>query len=312
MKILIIASYNTGKFSAFVTEQAKDLRNLGLEIDYFGVEGKGMRGYLKNRKPLLQKIKEFKPDVIHAHYGLCGALAVLQKKVPVVITFHDGETYSDAKIVNIISSLASLFAAHTIYVAKHIYDLSYLKSKRKYSIIPCGVNVNDCKIIEKEKIRTELNFSPNMKYVLFGGAFDNLRKGYPLLKEAVGLLDRKNIEIIEMKGLNRDQITKLMCACDLFALPTKREGSPQALKEAMSCNCPIIATDVADIKWLLGNLNGHYLCTFDPRNIASKISEAFIFHGRTDGRKRISELGLDSETVAKKVLNIYKSILKVK
>ena len=85
-------------------------------------------------------IKAFQPDLIHAHFGLCGALCVLQSKVPVVITCHNGETLT--KYGNIITSLAIQRAKHTICVAQHIYDKLYLKPKH-YTIKPCGIEIAD-------------------------------------------------------------------------------------------------------------------------------------------------------------------------
>ena len=307
MKVLIVSSKNSGKLSAFVTEQATTLQNLGVEIDYYSIIGKGLIGYLKNITAYINKINEFKPDLIHAHYGLSGALAVLQSNIPVVITFHDGETHS--KGVNFISSLASMRAVFNIYVAQHIYDQCIFKRKSNYTILPCGVDSKNIIITEKLTAANEMGLPTDKKYILFGGAFSDLRKNYPLLKESIALLNRNDINVIEMRGLNRAQITKLMCGCDVFALPTKREGSPQALKEAMACNCPIIATDVADIKYIMGEIDGTYITSFDPKDVADKITQALEFGKRTNGRQRIIDLGLDDETVAKRIFEIYKTIL---
>jgi glycosyltransferase involved in cell wall biosynthesis len=305
MKILIVCRYKENfstHITPFVSEQGSEIAKLGIEIDYFTIRG----NYIKSVYALNQKIKQFKPDVIHAHYGLSGLTSVLQRKVPVVVTFHNGETLS--KLVNVISSFASLFAKYRIYVAQHIYDLCVFKRNKNYTILPCGVDVNVDELT-KDLARKELSLKKEKKYILFGGAFSNLRKNYPLLKQAVDLLNRNDIEIIEMCGLTREKITKLLFACDLFALPTKSEGSPQALKEAMICNCPIVATNVADIKHLLGDLEGHYICSFKPEDIADKINKALDFPNRTNGRKRIIELGLDSRIVAQKIVDIYNKVL---
>ena len=310
MKILIVANFNDGAFSPFVIEQTEALKKEGCVIDFYGIVGKGFMGYYSNRGAFLKKIDEFKPDLIHAHYGLSGLLAVLQNKVPVVITFHNGETHSF--VANLLSSIAAMKAKYVVYVAEHIRQLCYLKAKH-YSIIPCGINLSDCNITPFEEARKTLGFEPDKKYILFGGAFDNLRKNYPLLKEAISLLPNKDqIVCLEMKGLSRAECTLKMCGCDLFALPTKSEGSPQALKEAMACNCPIIATNVADIKHLLGDIEGHYLCAFDPKDAAEKVAKALQFNKRTTARERITALGLTNDLVAKKLVSIYKSVLEKK
>ena len=56
MKILIVASYNFGRFSPFVVEQVKALEKKGIEVEWFPIQGKGVKGYLSNRKRLLKKL----------------------------------------------------------------------------------------------------------------------------------------------------------------------------------------------------------------------------------------------------------------
>ena len=92
MKILIVASNNVHKsFAPFVVEQANALCTEGCTIEYFGVVGRGLLGYLNAFKDLKRKIRAYQPDVIHAHYGLCGLLANLQRRVPVVTTYHGSD-----------------------------------------------------------------------------------------------------------------------------------------------------------------------------------------------------------------------------
>lgn len=321
MRILEVSRYKNEYAEhtlPFVKEQGESLRKAGCEVDYFLVQG----NYVKEVKALKQKIREFQPDIVHAHYGLSAIVAELQNEVPVVTTFHNGETYR--WYINLLTSFFSLRAKHVIYVAQHIYDLVFFKAKH-YSIIPCGVSLEDCVVMDKAEARKQLGWDAKKKYVMFGGAFDNLRKNYKLLAEAVECLKNEelnDIECIEMRGLSRKDCVLRMNACDVFALPTKNEGSPQALKEAMACNCPIVATDVADIKHLLGGLPGHYVLPnkrgdaawwkgdeHSAEELAELLKEALAFEGRTKGRERIVELGYTNELVAKQIIDIYKEIL---
>ena len=128
---------------------------------------------------------------------------------------------------------------------------------------------------------------------------------------------------IEMKGLSRAECVLRMCACDLFALPSHSEGSPQALKEAMAVNCPCLATDIADVRELFGDEPGHWILR-NPRKTHERwdadeksldemvelLREALSFSGRTHGRERILELGLSNEQVAQRIIKIYEDILK--
>ena len=161
-----------------------------------------------------------------------------------------------------------------------------------------------------------------------------MRKNYAILREAVERIEQApwvpveggercgNIVCLEMKGLSRAECVLRMNACDLFALPSHSEGSPQALKEAMACNCPILATDIADVRTLLGDLAGHYILR-NPRKTHERwdadekslqemtelLQEALQFAGRTNGRDRILEMGLSNGQVAERLIAIYEGVL---
>lgn len=304
MKVLIVCSANSGKIMPFITEQGDELVRQGIEVDYFPVKGKGLKGYLKNLKALKTKINSDNFQLVHAHYGLSGALAVLQRKLPVIITFHNGETLTFK--ANFISSLASFFSAFNIYVAKHIYDLTYFKRKNKSVVIPCGINLNELKVIPKENAKKFMELPDNKINILFGGSFSNLRKNYSLAKSALNLVQEKNINLIELRGYSREQVTNLLCGCDLLLLPTKSEGSPQIVKEAMACNCPIVATNVADIHEIFAGTEGCFLTDFEPENVAAAISKAIGFKGRTNGRREMDRY--DNEMIVSEIINVYQKL----
>lgn len=305
MNVLIVCSANAGRIMPFITEQGNELARQGIDVDYFPIIGKGLFGYLRNLKTLKQKLTEKKFDIIHAHFGLSGALAILQYKLPVIITFHNGETLTFKG--NLISSIASLFSAYNIYVAKHIFELSFFKNKKKYTILPCGINMNDLILIPQNIAKTKMKLPDDKINILFGGNFGNLRKNYALAKQALYLLSREDINLIELKGFSREEVTSLLCGCDLLFLPTKSEGSPQIIKEAMACNCPIVATDVADIRELTGEVEGCYITDFNPENVASALREAISYNKRTNGRDLMSKY--DNSIIVKEIIEIYKNIL---
>jgi teichuronic acid biosynthesis glycosyltransferase TuaC len=307
MNILIVCSANSGKIMPFITEQGYKLVEFGCDVDYFTITSKGVKGYLSHLRKLREVLKTKKYDIVHAHFGLSGALAVIQRKVPVVITFHNGETLT--RKGNLISSVASLFSAYNIYVAEHIYKLTYFKKARKSLILPCGINFDELQLIAKDEARKQMGLSDDSINIIFGGIFANLRKNVALAQKAIDLTGRKDIQLIELKGYNRKQVNALLCAADLMLLPTKSEGSPQIVKEAMACNCPIVATDVADIKVLLNNTEGTYLTSFSPQDVADKIIQAIAFGKRTKGREFIQQY--DNIVIVRQIMELYRKIVHI-
>jgi teichuronic acid biosynthesis glycosyltransferase TuaC len=178
MRILIVCSRNSGKIAPFIQEQGDGLSRLGVEVSYFPIEGKGLWGYLKNRKKLTQSIAEFLPDLIHAHYGLSGLLANTQRQIPVVTTYH-GSDINDVRVFPF-SRLNMILSVHNIFVSGKNRQKSNLT--RKQSLIPSGVDIELFKPIEQNQARKFLNLDEDRKYILFAGAFANQVKNSSLAK----------------------------------------------------------------------------------------------------------------------------------
>lgn len=304
MRILVVASFNKGRFAPFIVEQVEALKRAGCEIGWYGLQGKGMMGYMKNLSVMIKKIHAFSPDVIHAHYGLSGLLANLQRRVPVVITYH-GSDINDKKVLPF-SRMAMRLSAWNVFVSSKI--LNKARPKRNFCLLPCGIDLNDLQLTTRSEARNRMHLDKDKKYVLFSGAFDNAVKNAPLAKEAVAQLD-VSTEILELKGYSRDEVTLLMCAADAFLMTSFAEGSPQVIKEAMACGCPIVSVDVGDVSERVAGVEGCYVAkTRESKELADLILKAMAFEGKTDGRDKIVFDGLDNRSVAEKLMKIYESI----
>ena len=101
-------------------------------------------------------------------------------------------------------------------------------------------------------------------------------------------------------------------AADMVLLTSLWEGSPNVIKNAMACNIPIVSTDVGDVREVVGDTEGCFITSFHPQDVAEQIEMALAFagtKGRTKGRKRLVEWGLDSKTVVKRIIGVYKEVL---
>jgi len=302
MKVLIVCSKNSGRIAAFIEEQVVSLQKTGVETEYFTVEGKGVSGYLCNRKVLLRKIEEFKPDLIHAHYGLSGLLANLQHNVPVITTYH-GSDINNSKVFPF-SRLNMLLSAYSIFVSEKTQKKANLK--KNYALIPCGVDVDLFNIVDKQAARELLHLDATKNYILFSGSFANQVKNPVLAIEAAKIIPE--VILLELNGYTREQVVLLMNAVDVVLMTSFTEGSPQFIKEAMACNCPVVSVPVGDVPEVLAGVSGCFLSNYEPADVAEKLQLALAFGKRTKGRKRILELGLDSVTVASRIKELYEEV----
>lgn len=308
MKVLIVCSGNVENFNfeihhAFVYEQIESIKHgFNIEYDTFFIKGKWFTGYLKNLSRLNKKIKSFAPDIVHAHFGLSGLAANLQRKIPVVITFHG----SDANIfkVQLLSKIAARLSKFNIFVSEKIQKKIRVNSQS--SIVPCGINLGIFKPMDRKIAREKLNMDPEKKYILFPSDFGNTVKNSPLAFSAINKL-QMDCELIELKNRSREEVNLLLNACNLLLLTSTSEGSPQVIKEAMACNCPIVATDVGDISDVIINTDGCYLTSFDPDDVADKINLAIKFNKNTNGCEKIKHF--DNNRIANKIYKIYQNVV---
>lgn len=314
MRVLIVCSGNSiSGISPFIKEQGDSLVAIGVKIDYFLIKGHGIYGYLKNGKRLIDLINSFHPDLIHAHYGLSGVLANLQRKIPVVTTYH-GSDIND--LVPYYFSRVSIWLSNfNIFVSSKLAMKAGVKTK--FLIQSCGVNLKNFTFIDREEARKTLGLRPDGKYVLFSSSFSNKIKNYPLAKAALNELIKIgiNVELLELKGYNRKEVNLLMNAVDCVLVTSFKESGPLVIKEAMAVNTCAVSVDVGDVKEVVGNIDGYYISTYSSQDVAGKIKMALEFaktKGRTKGRERLVEWGLDSETVAKRIIGVYEKVLNIR
>lgn len=298
MKILIVCRSKSNKISPFIMEQVKAINDLGINTEFSLVQGTGFVAYIKGFFQLLNGIKRTNPDVIHAHYGYCGLMSVVQRNIPVVITFHGCDI--NLPFNRILSFIASKLSCRSIYVN---HQMASLNKQSNPIIIPCGIDLNTFYPREQLSSRKEMNLSMEKKYVLFSSSFNNKVKNYRLAKEAISILDFKDVELLELDGYSRKEVSTLLNSVDVALLTSKREGSPQFIKEALACNTPIVAVNVGDVKDRIDNIEGNFLSSMNSYSIANNIAKALAFPNRTNGNKTVRDL--DNRIIAEKILNIY-------
>jgi glycosyltransferase involved in cell wall biosynthesis len=299
-----ISEENFEKKRAYIFDQYKGLKKHGFHVDLFFIRGSGIATYLKAISKLRAFLKKNNYDIIHAHYGYCGLVAGLVSPFPVVVTYHG--TDLTESLSRIISCVSVWLASWNIFVSKRLFERVIPSPKSRYSILPCGVDLDV--FFPKSKIQAsdELGWDPKIQRVVFSSSFDNPVKNFPLAKSALDMIPGVGFDLVELKDKSRKEVALILNASDVLLLTSHTEGSPQIIKEALACGCPIVSVDVGDVKERIAGVQNCFLVEKDPKQIAAALTRALQFEVARKGP--LLSKKLDNKLVIKELSEIYHSV----
>jgi glycosyltransferase involved in cell wall biosynthesis len=289
------------------------------------------------------------PDLIHAHFSYpdgYGMMKLAKKwKVPLVISAlgtierkvaYEG-SYTSRQIIE-----AMNFADKVLSVSEdlklHIVNLGI--NEEKVHVVPNGVDTEQFKPVEKSRARHLLNLPQDKNIVLFVGALRKIKGVDYLIEAAKSFVDKntdlymvgrddglkKNLEkrarelrikehIKFIGPVNHDNVPLWISASDILVLPSLSEGRPNVVLEALSCEVPVVATDVGGIpELMIDGKTGHLVPAKNPEELSRKINKLLGDKNCREnmgkvGRKSIIQRGLTWEAHAKKTVDIYSELL---
>lgn len=319
MRVLFVSSGNSVYGISPITKgQGDSLIKRGIDLEYFLIRGKGVSGYLKSIAPLRKRLKEHRYDIVHAHYGLCGVIAGLaRRREKLVVSFMGDDLIGEKDDKGNNTFIGNLYVSIDKWFARHRFNTCIVKSDEMAGILkkagvepfvlPNGVDFSIFFPVEMNKAREELGLDPDQKIVLFVSRTSRPEKNFALAGEAVDLLKDSNVRLIDVYGIPQEKLNLYYSAADTLILTSFHEGSPNAVKEAMACNCPIVATPVGDVKKVTGRTEGCFITSYDAGETADKIRKALEFGKRTTGRSDIAHL--DSRKTAERLEDIYRKTI---
>lgn len=295
---------------------------------------------LKNIKAfskLNKYLKNNKLDLIHCHTpvgGVAGRVTGKWNKVPrIIYTAHGFHFFDGAPKINWIvyypiEKILSKFTDTLITINKEDYERAKTFYAKKVEYIP-GVGIDVEKIqnikVNREHKRKELGLSMDDIVLLSVGELSSRKnhiipiralakiknKKIKYLIAGVGSLEEYLKEEIKKLGLEdrvkllgyRNDIYELCKIADLFIFPSKQEGLPVALMEALACGLPILCSDIRGNRDLIiNNING--VLIENQVEVYIKEIEKLINNKILEQKYNISE-NLSIEKIEQKIKNIY-------
>lgn len=310
MHVIFVSRSNSGKPTPFVKEQADTLaKNFDITIQHFLIRKGGLGGYLKAAVDLFYFLKKNQVDIVHVHYGLSALVAVINKllflqQFKIIITFHGSDINKTSE--RTLSLFAAHFSSHNILVSSKMSRFF----RHKYSIIPCGIDIQ-IELAFRELTRQENNWGQDDFVVLFSSGFDRPEKDPEFAFQVISSLQRstsRNVRFLELKGYNRTQITRLMQAADALILCSKREGSPQVIKEAILNSLPVIANDVGDVKLICAGVDHCFIVAKEVPAYVRHLELIARQQVRIQNRKPVLEK-FDNNKISNQIFEIYNEVL---
>ena len=311
MKVLHVTNlYPTSEnptYGIFVKEQIESLNNANLmDVFYINAKENGWKEYVKSIRVLRNIVPEY--DIIHCHHQFSLIPVFFSNPKAKIILSVLGDISKRDLLNKLVFHFSKLVSQRVILKNRLIY------STKKYILLPNGVNLNFFKPIDKKSSKNFLGLSLDQNYVLF---VSNSRKENPIKRKdkfvevlkAVNQKGSKKFKPLFMSGVERSMVLYYFNAVDFMILTSDHEGSPNAVKEAMACNTPIVSTAVGDVQRLLNGVLNSFVSEKGNVMELTDLVLQLDTCARSNGREKLKQLGLDSNSVGTLLTDQYKLLI---
>lgn len=311
-------------YGSFVRDEAEALRNAGVSVDVYFVDGRSHKAnYARMPFGFFARVRRTRYDVIHVHHSFCGLVATMQRRVPVVWTFHEGEISGDTKdalreqpIKRIAYSkrmkrhVAGRVDA-VVVVAEHLREPL---GRPDALWMPSGIDWRLFAPMDSGEARSRLALAEGHRYVLFPAAPARVEKRYDLARRAVERLherwpDTRDVRLIALDNVPHERVPLFMNASEVVLMTSAFEASPVTIREALACNVPVVSTDVGDARVVMQDIAGCRIVEPDADRIAETLRTALAAPRRVNARERMRAYSL--ETVAQALIALYGRVIEM-
>ncbi|TQQ79354.1 glycosyltransferase [Halonotius terrestris] len=304
MRVLSLVTYPR----PFYDEEVTALRERGVTVDVVAVPGldsadesRSAVDYLRFYRTVLGTARA-DYDLVHANYGLTVPFALAQPHRPVVASLWGSD------VMGSLDWVAKRSAGHC---AERIVMSEEMRRELGHDahIIPHGIDFETFQPMEQAAAREAVGWDTDGTYVLF--PYDPSRpvKDYPRAERIVADVQADSDESITLKpvyGVDHEMVPQYMNAADALLLTSKHEGFPNAIKEAMACNLPVVTTDVGGLRERLGPVENSYVCESDI-DLSARLADVLASGRRSDGRVHAVDLSVAATT--DRILDVYQQAL---
>lgn len=320
MKILFVVNGYPTKtnpdYCIFNKEQIDALtecENISGDVIFINAREKGKFEYLKGIKLIKNLSREY--DAIHTFHGLSYiSCLIANPRTPIVVSFLnelENEYLESRRLSKVltVATKALLWLNKTPSIFKGRIPGN---ARNPVYSVPNGVNTNNFSIRNRKESCEVLGLDPDCKYVLFVSSKNLYRaqKRYDICEKVmtqISAMGRNDIKLLTMVNVERELIPYYFNASSVHLLTSDFEGSPNSVKEALSCGVPVVARNAGNTFDMIKGVPGcKQIESDDPLEIAKHCIAVIDQDWDRDAiRKSIFQKGLDLENSLRKIIKIY-------
>jgi teichuronic acid biosynthesis glycosyltransferase TuaC len=286
----------------FVRDQVEALREVdGLDVELFTF-GMGSREYLRAARDVRRRYRDQRFDAVHAHYGLCGWSALALRGAPHVVTFHGTDLAH--RYVGPLSRVLARMIALPAPVSASLARRELPGFGGPLAVLPCGVNLDRFRRIDRREARSRLGLEPDARYLLFPADPSRAEKRFDRAREIAQVT---GATLIAYERRAPDEIPLMINAANAVVVTSAREGFGLAPLEALACDVPVVATDVGVAPLALAGVEGTLCAPFQTAAWSAALAPHLATDDpRVDGRRRAALF--DRNRLAERVFRAYQDL----
>jgi len=294
------------------------------------------------KKPVFWKLPDMWPFCGMTHYNLPNQPDRYKKKYTKKNKFFLNKAYDTDRLVWMIKYLTwRKFKPYFIGPSKWITNCvnsSYLFNKSEARHILNPLDINQFKLLDKNKCRDKYGVNKNQKVIMLSAlnVLNDKRKGVHHLINALNdrdvLNQTDNIICIIVGAKNNDnqvindipvryiettnnplKLAEYLNIADVFVLPAEMDNLPNVIKEATACGVMCVGFNIGGMPDMIEHLETGYLAKpFDSHDLAKGIDWC-INNASKDKSQKIRKMAVckhSEEIVFDKVKKYYLDILK--
>lgn len=303
----------------FLQHTVDGLEAAGLRCDVLLVRGdRGLHCYLLGcvLMLLLSLTRNLGYELVNTHGGETALVGRFYFGAPVVATYWGsdllgpgagsrGTRVKQALRCRLLRAHARLMTGTT--TKSHEMEMVLPASVRlRNRVIPDGVDMARFRPSDRAAARHALGWPEAELTVISVGRRVAVKRLW-LAEQAVELArhDQPELRWRAIAEIPPASMPLVYAAADCLLHTSASEGSSNAIKEALACDLPVVATPAGDVRELLAGVEPSAVCAPEPEQIAHALIACLRAGTRSNGRERSSRLS--SDQIAQRVLDWYET-----